>query len=230
MENKIKVLVVDDQRLIREGIASLLSLQEGISVSGTAENGKDAVGISMELQPDVVLMDIRMPVMDGIAAAEEILKKGYCSKIIMLTTFDDDEYILKSLKAGAVGYLLKDIPEKDLAQAVKLAYQGVYQLSPSAAGKLVGNINRENNDISESDSDNIEIIKTLSEREKDVLAEIADGLTNREIAEKLFLSEGTVKNYVSNILTALDLRDRTQAALTAYRLGLSSGKHRRDDS
>ena len=224
MGNKIKVLVVDDQRLIREGIASLLSLQEGISIAGTAENGKEAVRISMGLKPDVVLMDIRMPVMDGISAAKEILQKGFCRKIIMLTTFDDDDYILKSLKAGAVGYLLKDIPEKDLAQAVKLAYQGVYQLSPSAAGKLVGNINRAEEIFSDEDKENLEIIKTLSEREKDVLAEIAEGLTNREISEKLFLSEGTVKNYVSNILTALDLRDRTRAALIAYRLGITSDK------
>ncbi len=224
MGNKIKVLVVDDQRLIREGIASLLSLQEDIFVAGTAENGKESVRLSMELHPDVILMDIRMPVMDGISAVKEILQKGFCRKIIMLTTFDDDEYILKSLKAGAVGYLLKDIPEKDLAQAVKLAYKGVYQLSPSAAGKLIGNISKDDNDISENDNDIRKIINTLSGREKDVLAEIAEGLTNREISEKLFLSEGTVKNYVSNILTALDLRDRTQAALIAYRLGITSDK------
>ncbi len=224
MGNKIKVLVVDDQRLIREGIASLLSLQEDIFVAGTAENGRESVRLSMELHPDVILMDIRMPVMDGISAVKEILQKGFCRKIIMLTTFDDDEYILKSLKAGAVGYLLKDIPEKDLAQAVKLAYKGVYQLSPSAAGKLIGNISKDDNDISENDNDIRKIINTLSGREKDVLAEIAEGLTNREISEKLFLSEGTVKNYVSNILTALDLRDRTQAALIAYRLGITSDK------
>ena len=224
MRNKIKVLVVDDQRLIREGIASLLSLQEDIFVAGTAENGRESVRLSMELHPDVILMDIRMPVMDGISAVKEILQKGFCRKIIMLTTFDDDEYILKSFKAGAVGYLLKDIPEKDLAQAVKLAYKGVYQLSPSAAGKLIGNISKDDNDISENDNDIRKIINTLSGREKDVLAEIAEGLTNREISEKLFLSEGTVKNYVSNILTALDLRDRTQAALIAYRLGITSDK------
>lgn len=224
MVSKIKVAVVDDQRLIREGIASLLSLQDGIIVAGTAQDGKEAVMLAMKLRPDVMLMDIRMPVLDGISAAREIIEKGYCSKIIMLTTFDDDEYIVKSLKAGAVGYLLKDIPENDLAQAVKLAYQGVYQLSPSAAGKLVGNIKKDGEDIPENDRINLEIIKALPERERDVLAEISEGLTNREISEKLFLSEGTVKNYVSNILAALELRDRTQAALLGYRLGITSGK------
>ena len=138
MDKNIKLLIADDQSLIRDGIASLLSLQENITVAGTARNGEEAVRKARDLKPDVILMDIRMPVMDGIAAADEIIKKGYCSRIIMLTTFDDDEYIIKSLKAGAVGYLLKDIPEAELAQAVKLAYQGIFQLADSAAGKLVG--------------------------------------------------------------------------------------------
>ncbi len=225
MGNIIKLLIVDDQSLIRDGIASLLSLQENISISGTASNGKEAVEKAEQLKPDVILMDIRMPVMDGIAAAETIIREGYCSRIIMLTTFDDDEYIIKSLKAGAVGYLLKDIPDTELAQAVKLACQGIYQLADSAAGKLVGNI-RHNEIISEAgltedDKELLEIIKAMPERERDVLAEISRGLTNREIAETLYLSEGTVKNYVSNILTALDLRDRTQAALLAYKLGFA---------
>ena len=225
MDKNIKLLIADDQSLIRDGIASLLSLQENITVAGTARNGEEAVRKAKELKPDVILMDIRMPVMDGIAAADEIIKKGYCSRIIMLTTFDDDEYIIKSLKAGAVGYLLKDIPESELAQAVKLAYQGIFQLADSAAGKLVGNINavlgKSNTGLTEEDSELLEIIKNLPERERAVLSEIAKGLTNREIADTIFLSEGTVKNYVSNILAALDLRDRTQAALLAYRLGLA---------
>ena len=228
MDKNIKLLIADDQSLIRDGIASLLSLQENITVAGTARNGEEAVRKARDLKPDVILMDIRMPVMDGIAAADEIIKKGYCSRIIMLTTFDDDEYIIKSLKAGAVGYLLKDIPEAELAQAVKLAYQGIFQLADSAAGKLVGNINgsmeKSKTGLTEEDNELLEIINTLPERERDVLSEIARGLTNREIADTLFLSEGTVKNYVSNILAALDLRDRTQAALLAYRLGLAEGE------
>ena len=225
MEEIIKLLIADDQILIRDGIASLLSLQENIKVAGTAANGKEALEKAKSLRPDVILMDIRMPVMDGIAATEEIIKAGYCSKIIMLTTFNDDEYIIKSLKAGAVGYLLKDIPDSELAQSVKLAHQGIYQLADSAAGKLVGNINnsavKNTGILSEEETELLDIINSMPEREKDVLSQIARGLTNREIADKIYLSEGTVKNYVSNILTALDLRDRTQAALLAYRLGLA---------
>ena len=225
MDDIIKLLIVDDQILIRDGIASLLSLQKNITVAGTASNGREAVDKAESLRPDVILMDIRMPVMDGIAATEKIIKAGYCSRIIMLTTFDDDEYIIKSLKAGAVGYLLKDIPDTQLAQSVKLAHQGIFQLADSAAGKLVGNINNSavkiSGSLSEEENELLEIINNMPERERDVLSEIATGLTNREIADKIFLSEGTVKNYVSNILTALDLRDRTQAALLAYRLGLA---------
>ncbi len=225
MSNIINLMIVDDQSLIRDGIASLLSLQENITIAGTASNGKEAVKKAGEIKPDVILMDIRMPVMDGIAAAEKIIKEGYCSRIIMLTTFDDDEYIIKSLKAGAVGYLLKDIPDYELAQAVRLAYQGIYQLADSAAGKLVGNLNstalKEEKNLSEGDNELLKIIRSMPEREREVLSEISRGLTNREIAETLFLSEGTVKNYVSNILTALDLRDRTQAALLAYKLGFA---------
>ena len=222
MENSIKLMIVDDQSLIRDGIASLLSLQDNITIAGTAANGEEAVKKAKELKPDVILMDIRMPVMDGIAAADKIIKNNDCRRIIMLTTFDDDEYIIKSLKVGAVGYLLKDIPEAELAQAVKLAHQGIYQLADSAAGKLIGNITGNPAvSINEEDKEILEIINNLPEREKDVLSEIAKGFTNREIAATLFLSEGTVKNYVSNILTSLDLRDRTQAALIAYRLGFA---------
>ena len=225
MEEIIKLLIADDQILIRDGIASLLSLQKNIKVAGTAANGKEALEKAESLRPDVILMDIRMPVMDGIAATEKIIKAGFCRKIIMLTTFNDDEYIIKSLKAGAVGYLLKDIPDSELALSVKLAHQGIYQLADSAAGKLVGNINNSAVKTAESlsgeETELLNIIKSMPERERDVLSQIAKGLTNREIADKIYLSEGTVKNYVSNILTALDLRDRTQAALLAYRLGLA---------
>jgi RNA polymerase sigma factor (sigma-70 family) len=209
--SEIKILVVDDQRLIRDGIASLLDIQEGLTVVGTAENGKIAVQMAEELLPDIVLMDIRMPVMDGIVAAGEIIKKGLDCQIIMLTTFDDDEYIIKSLKAGAVGYLLKDIQPEDLAGAVKMACQGIYQLSSSVTGRLVGKLrNNKDNNLRVNAEKRIE---NLSYREREVLQKIADGLTNREIADILCISEGTVKNHVSRILSELDLRDRTQAAL-----------------
>jgi DNA-binding NarL/FixJ family response regulator len=214
----IRVIVVDDQRLVREGIASLLDLQEGISVVASAEDGRQGVHKIKEHKPDIVLMDIRMPVQDGIVSVEILKKEGFAGKVIMLTTFDDDEYIIKSLRAGAAGYLMKDIPVEDLAQAVKQAHRGVYQMTPAAMGTLIGR-----SEASTSSPENLisdqqkSMIAALSEREREVFLGIGEGLTNGEIAEKLFLSEGTVKNYVSGIFMALGLRDRVQAALLASR-------------
>jgi len=209
----VKVLVVDDQRLVREGIASLLNIQEGIEVVGMAVDGLEAVQQALELIPDVILMDVQMPVMDGIAATNEIRQKLMDCQVLMLTTFDDDEYILKSLQAGASGYLLKDIPADDLAQAVRLTHAGIYQMAPSVVSKLVGHLATQD-EISESKSpiNNID----LTEREMEVLRLVATGATNKEIAEALFVSEGTVKNHVSSILSQLGLRDRLQAALFAH--------------
>jgi len=213
----VRVLVVDDQQLIRDGIASMLDVQTGISVAGTAKNGQDAIEQAMKLTPDVILMDIHMPVMDGISATENLRRELPGSQVVMLTTFDDDEYIIRSLQAGACGYLLKDIPVHDLAQAVKLAHAGVYQLAPEIAGKLVGNLKmRDKSKTIESST------YDLTKRELEVLSLIATGATNREIAEKLFVSEGTVKNHVSNILNRLGLRDRMQAAIFAIEHNLVS--------
>ena len=205
----IRVLIVDDQRLVRDGIASLLDTQEGLTVIGTAVDGEEAIAEAEKTLPDVILMDVRMPVMDGITAAKHIRQHQPECKILMLTTFDDEEYIIKSLRAGAYGYLLKDIPAEDLAQAVKLTYAGIYQLSPSVAGKLVGQWH------DETDPPPPPIDHDLTDRELDVLRLLASGATNREIAENLFVSEGTVKNHVSSILSRLGLRDRVQAALYA---------------
>jgi DNA-binding NarL/FixJ family response regulator len=216
----IKVLVVDDQRLVREGIASLIAIQDGLEVVGLAVDGRQALEKAMELRPDVILMDVRMPEMDGIAATIEIRRKLPDCQILMLTTFDDEEYIVKSLRAGASGYLLKDIPAEDLAQAVRLTHAGIYQLSPSVAGKLVGQLGK----VNASDQDQIKpalLEIDLTEREMDVLHLLATGATNREIATELCLSEGTVKNHVSNILSRLGLRDRLQAALFAHEHGLA---------
>ena len=207
----VKVLVVDDQRLVREGIASLLSIQEGMSVVGTAVDGQEAVEKALALSPDVVLMDVRMPVMDGIAATVQIRRKLPGCQVLMLTTFDDEEYVVKSLQAGATGYLLKDIPAADLAQAIRLIRAGIYQLSPSVAGKLVGQLGVKSRPAAPPPPEH-----DLTERELEVLRLIAGGATNREIAEALVVSEGTVKNHVSNILSRLGLRDRIQAALYAY--------------
>lgn len=219
----VRVLVVDDQRLIRDGIASLLSLQGGIEVVGAAANGQEALDQALALSPDVILMDVRMPVMDGIAATEEIRRRLPACQVLMLTTFDDEEYIVKALIAGASGYLLKDIPSGDLAQAIRLTHKGIYQLDPCIAGKLVGALAlaphasaRPSEPSSESRSPATQDWANLTEREREVLCLIAKGATNREIAAALFISEGTVKNHVSNILSCLGLRDRTQAAIYAH--------------
>lgn len=212
--NEIRVLVVDDQRLIREGIASLLDIQDGIKVVETAIDGQEAVQKALALSPDVVLMDVRMPVMDGITATRKIRQQLPTCQVLMLTTFDDEEYVVKSLQAGACGYLLKDIPANDLAQAVRLAYTGIYQLAPSVAGKLVGQLLT--HPAAEPSPPPPPPNLDLTGRELEVLRLVATGATNREIAESLSISEGTVKNHISNILSRLGLRDRIQAALFAH--------------
>ena len=210
-QSDIRVLVVDDQQLIREGIASVLDIREGIIVIGTATNGEEAVAQAEALAPDLILMDIHMPVMDGIVATERVRQHLPNCQVVMLTTFDDDEYIVRSLQAGACGYLLKDIPAEDLAQAVRLAHNGVYQLAPEIAGKLIGAFGQ----VSVRTEEAQRIKTDLTKRELEVLRLLSTGATNAEIAEQLVVSEGTVKNHVSSILGLLGLRDRTQAAIYA---------------
>lgn len=216
---EVTVLIADDQRLVREGIASLLNIQEGIRVVGLAVDGQEAIRLAIELSPDVILMDVRMPEVDGIAATAEIRRQLKDCQVLMLTTFDDEEYIVKALRAGAAGYLLKDIPASDLAQAVRLTHAGIYQLSPAVAGKLVGQIGQDAF-TRQAEPKGLPAGFDLTEREIDVLRLLARGNTNREIAEQLCVSEGTVKNHVSSILSRLGLRDRLQAALFAHQHGL----------
>jgi DNA-binding NarL/FixJ family response regulator len=215
----VRVIVVDDQQLMRDGIASLLSIQAGLDVVGKAANGQEALNLlaGLQLPPDVVLMDVRMPVMDGITAAGHIRRRWPGCQVLMLTTFDDEEYIVKALLAGASGYLLKDIPASDLAQAIHLAHKGIYQLDPAIAGKLIGVLGHAAPAPQSPDPvpESVTVQVDLTDREAEVLQLIATGATNREIAEQLVISEGTVKNHVSNILSRLGLRDRTQAAIFA---------------
>ena len=222
-EPPIRVLVVDDQRLMRDGIASLLSLQPGIAVVGTAANGEEAVAQAQSLEPDVILMDVRMPVLDGVAATAQVRRARPACQVLMLTTFDDDEYIVAALRAGACGYLLKDIPAPDLAQAIQAAHKGIYQIDPAVAGKVVAALSG-NAPPPPAPAGAPPPPATrpdgLSSREIEVLRLIAQGASNREIAETLVISEGTVKNHISNILGRLGLRDRTQAALYARENGL----------
>ncbi len=214
---------------MRDGIASLLSIQDGIEIVGDAGNGQEAVEKTLALQPDVVLMDVRMPVLDGVGATAQIRRQLPTCQVIMLTTFDDEEYIIAALQAGASGYLLKDIPVEALGQAIKLTHKGIYQLEPSIAGKLLGALVKPGrlsappmspSHIQATPTSSLSTPLDITEREIEVLRLIATGASNRNIAERLVISEGTVKNHVSNILSRLGLRDRTQAALFARDHGL----------
>jgi DNA-binding NarL/FixJ family response regulator len=207
----VRVLVVDDQELIREGIASLLGLQPGVTVVGQAADGRQAVEATRRLQPEVVLMDVRMPVMDGVQATAALRRAGAAARIVMLTTFDDEQYVRQALHHGASGYLLKDLPVADLAAAIRLVHAGVAQFDSTVAGRLSAALRPPDAVLPES---------VLTARELEVLRLVAKGATNREIAAELYLSEGTVKNGVSRILSRLSLRDRTQAAIYARDRGL----------
>jgi DNA-binding NarL/FixJ family response regulator len=208
----IKVLLVDDQSLIRQGLRVLLELEPDLEIVGEAENGKIAINLVAELQPDVVLMDIRMPIMDGVAATKAIQTRFPATKILVLTTFDDDEYVKAALQNGAMGYLLKDTPSEELAVAIRAVDKGYSQLSPEIVTKLLTQFpSTPPNPIPTLPPN----LAELTPREKEVLRLIATGASNREIAQKLYISEGTVKNHVTNILGRLELRDRTQAAIFA---------------
>lgn len=226
----VRVLIVDDQQLMREGLTSLLSIQAGIEVVGAAANGQEAIEQALALHPDVILMDVRMPVLDGVAATAEIRRQIPGCQVVMLTTFDDDEYVLEALRAGASGYLLKDLPAERLAQAIHAVHDHIYQLDPAVAGRLIASATtpKSRDDRAAppasshpADAATATLSNTgLTEREVEVLRLIAQGATNREIAERLVISEGTVKNHISNILGRLGVRDRTQAAIFAREHGL----------
>lgn len=207
----IKVLLVDDQNLIRQGLKALLELESDLDIIGEAENGKLALEAIAQFHPDVVLMDVRMPIMDGVAATQEIQKNFPGVKVLVLTTFDDDEYVKTALQHGAMGYLLKDTPSEELAVAIRAVHKGYTQLGPGIVKKLLTRFQVTPNQTPPT-PDNL---TELTPREKEVLRLIATGASNREIAHELYISEGTVKNHVTNILNRLNLRDRTQAAIIA---------------
>ncbi|WP_030455830.1 response regulator [Herbidospora cretacea] len=209
-DEPVRVLVVDDQALIREAIAALLGVQPGVTVVGTAADGHEAVERAAALRPDIVLMDVRMPRMDGVSAVAALREHAPEVRVVMLTTFDDEEYVVRALRAGATGYLLKDLPARDLAAAVRLAHAGVAQLDPAVTARLVA----------PGGARAPEAQVPLTARELDVLRLVAAGASNREIADRLHLSEGTVKNHLSRILQRLGLRDRVQAAVYARDHGL----------
>ena len=237
----IRVVLVDDQGLLRESFRRLLELEgEGIEVVGTAGDGEEALALierlaSQDCAPQVALMDIRMPRLDGIGATREIARRFPDVGVMMLTTFDDDELILDGVRAGAKGYMLKDVTSEELVRAIHAVARGESPLQPSVAAKLIARLNRppEAGQAASHPGGGLPLaggaprpsndmpVDDLTEREREILRYVARGDNNREIGEALFITEGTVKNHVSNILSKLALRDRTQAALWARENGLA---------
>jgi DNA-binding NarL/FixJ family response regulator len=215
----IRVLLVDDQALLRMGFRLILETEPDIEVVGEAADGTAGVAMSSALHPDVVLMDVRMPVMDGIAATASITAAGPDSKVIILTTFDLDEYVFAGLKAGASGFLLKDAPPADLITAIRSVASGDAVLAPAATRRLIRQFTALLPDPGQQRNRDA-IIDKLTDREQTVFAQLAAGRSNREIAADLYLSEGTVKVHVGRILAKLGLRDRVQAVVLAYESGL----------
>ncbi|MBL7255426.1 response regulator [Paractinoplanes lichenicola] len=214
----VRVLLVDDQALFREALAVLLGAAAGLEVVGEAGDGEEAVRQVAATGPDVVLMDLRMPVLDGVAATRRIRAEHPATQVIALTTFDDDADVFAALRAGALGYLLKDVSSERLVEAVRAAARGESVLQPSVAAKVVARFAQLPD--AEAEPPPQPLVVPLSDREREVLRLLAEGRSNREIAAALFLAEGTVKNHVTNVLGKLGVRDRTQAALRAARLGL----------
>jgi DNA-binding NarL/FixJ family response regulator len=239
MTQRIRVLIVDDQTLVREGFRKLLELEPDFEVVGTAANGEAALAAAerlyqAETPPDVILMDIRMPHMDGIAATKAFKERWPDAHIVILTTFDDVELIQEGLRAGALGYSLKDITAEQLAMTIRTAARGQVLLQPDVASKVISALtnasstrppNASTNYTPSSTStryiDATSYVEQLTEREREILALVAQGASNRQVAERLYLTEGTVKNHMSSILSKLGVRDRTQAVLKAKELGLA---------
>jgi DNA-binding NarL/FixJ family response regulator len=217
----IRVLLVDDQTLIRQGIAMLLELEPDLEVVGAVGDGRAAIEAVERLHPDVVLMDVRMPEMDGVTATRELHRRFPDVGVIILTTFDDDEYIFEGLKAGARGYLLKDISSEEMAEAVRTVARGEALIQPSIARKVVAEFSRlAAGSPPAPERSPLKMPGALTERELDMLKALARGMSNKEIAAALVITEGTVKTHISNILAKLDVRDRTQAVLKAQQLRL----------
>ena len=212
-----RVLIVDDQRLMRDGLRTLIELESDLVVAGEAEDGLEAVIVYRNVGPDIVLMDVRMPNLNGVEATRRIKADFPEANILILTTFDDDEYIFEGLRAGASGYLLKDVSGKELAEAIRVVANGGTLIAPSVARKVVSEFARLK---PASPTIPVSLPEPLSTRELEILQVLAQGHTNKEIAEHLHLAEGTVKNYVTSILQKIGARDRTQAALRARELGV----------
>jgi len=212
----IKILICDDQDLVCEGLKGILSTDTELKIVGIASDGAEAIEKIPDCQPDLVLMDLKMPVMNGVQATRQIRQQYPRIEVLVLTTYDADEWVFDAIRAGARGYLLKDTPRERLITAIKEAAVGQTPVDPGVAGKLFAHVTHQ---IAVPDA---AIASLLSEREKEVLGLLAKGLSNAEIAARIYLSEGTVRNYVSSIFEKLDVEDRTQAAVLAIRCGLAN--------
>jgi DNA-binding NarL/FixJ family response regulator len=213
----VRVLLCDDQALVRSGFRMVLEAREDMEVVGEAENGADALQLAARCRPDVILMDVRMPVMDGVEATRRLARTGTRARIVILTTFDSDEYVYEALRAGASGFLLKDVQPAQLVDAVRVVARGEALLAPTVTRRL---LDRFSHTLPDSSRTAPAALAELTERELEVLTLLASGLSNAELAERLFVSETTVKTHVSSILRKLGLRDRVQAVVLAYQAGL----------
>ncbi|EOO66104.1 hypothetical protein IIC_05948 [Bacillus cereus VD021] len=214
----IRIMIVDDQSLIRDGLAMILNLRPELEVVGTASDGDEVVQKVKQLQPEIILMDIRMPRMNGVEGTRLVREKFPYIKVLMLTTFSDSELIFEALEQGASGYLLKDMETDAIAQAILTVHSGGVVLPQDITAQIIEELKKTKVAV---ECNPPEQLKQLTEREVDVLRAIGLGLSNKEIAEKLFITEGTVKNHVSNLISKLELRDRTQAAIYAVRYGVT---------
>jgi NarL family two-component system response regulator LiaR len=221
-DKKIGVLVVDDHAVVRQGLRMFIEMQNDMEVLGEGTNGIEAVELASLLKPDVILLDLLMPQMDGVEATRKIIAYNPHSRVLILTSFGEDDKVFPAIRAGAQGYLLKDIQPRDLVQAIRETYRGKAQLHPDVARRLMMAVTGESA-AKEAKSNTLPVeLEGLTEREREVLEYIAQGLSNREIAERMVISEKTVKTHVSNLLDKLDLEDRTRAAIWALKHGLGS--------
>ena len=211
MPDPIKLLLVEDQTLMRQGLKTILDLEPGLHVVGEAGDGERGVQLALELRPDVILMDVQMPILNGVEATAKLCREWAQAKVIILTTFDRDDYVYQGVRAGAMGYLLKDTPADKLIQTIRRVHGGEVFIQPEIASRTLRELLRPERSP----------LEPLTDREREVLVLLAQGASNKEIADRLVISEGTVKNHVSNILSKLQAENRTQAAEIARRYGLT---------